>query len=100
MVRLIGELDMNTAQAFENELKRVEATAAREIIVDLSGLEFIGSDGLKVFIHASARSRNGRHRLKLVRGSDQVDRTFETTGLLTRLPFAAHGDLRSWSTAI
>jgi anti-sigma B factor antagonist len=100
VVRLIGELDINTAQDFEDELKRVEATAAREIIVDLSGLNFIGSDGLKVFIHANARSRSGHHRLKLVRGSDQVDKTFETTGLLTRLPFADPGDLRPWLTVV
>ncbi|HEX8157092.1 MAG TPA: STAS domain-containing protein [Solirubrobacteraceae bacterium] len=100
VVRLIGELDMDTAPAFDDELKRVEATAAREIVVDLSGLKFIGSDGLKVFIHANARARSGHHRLKLVRGSDQVDKTFETTGLLTRLPFADYGDMRPWFTAI
>jgi anti-sigma B factor antagonist len=87
VVRLIGELDINTAQDFEDELKRVEATAAREIIVDLSGLNFIGSDGLKVFIHANARSRDGAGRLMLVRGSDEVQSTFEMSGLLSRLPF-------------
>jgi anti-anti-sigma factor len=95
VVKLIGELNMTTAQAFEDELKRVEATDAGEIIVDLSGLKFIGSDGLKAFIHASARSRHGDNRLSLVRGSDQVQKTFETSGLVSRLPFAERGDARS-----
>jgi anti-anti-sigma factor len=88
VVQLIGELDMTTAQAFEDELKRVEATDAAEIVVDLSGLKFISSDGLKAFIPASARSRHGENRLRLVRGPDEVQRTFETTGLVSRLPFA------------
>lgn len=101
VVQLIGELDKDSAPAFEAELKRVEASDAREIIVDLSGLTFIGSDGLKVFIHANARSREGGNRLMLVRGSAEVQSTFEMSGLLSRLPFhgdrelrpATHGDL-------
>jgi len=95
VVQLIGELDMNTTQAFEDELKRVESTDAREIIVDLRGLTSIGADGLKVFIHASARSRRGGNRLVLVHGPDDVQRIFETTGLLSRLPFADDGEVAS-----
>jgi anti-sigma B factor antagonist len=87
VVRLVGELDKDSAPRFEAALKRVEATDAREIIVDLSGLTFIGSDGLKVFIHANARSRDGGNRLQLVRGSAEVQSTFEMSGLLSRLPF-------------
>lgn len=95
VLHLIGELDMSSAQAFEDELKRVEATDAREIVVDLSGLEFIGSDGLKAFIHASARSRLSDNRLRLVRGPAAVQKTFETSGLVSRLPFADQQELRS-----
>lgn len=95
VVQLIGELDMTTAQSFEDELKRVEATDAAEIVVDLTGLKFISSDGLKAFIHASARSRHGENRLRLVRGPEAVQRTFETSGLVSRLPFANGGEVRS-----
>jgi anti-anti-sigma factor len=95
VVRLVGELDVHTAKVFEDELKRVEGTDARKIIVDLSGLRSIGYDGLKVFIHANARSRGNGNRLTLVRGPDRVQKTFETTGLLSRLPFAADGDVGS-----
>lgn len=95
VIELIGELDMHTAEVFENELKRVEGTDAGEIIVDLRGLKSIGADGLKTFIHASARSRRDGNRLLLVHGPDQVQKTFEMTGLLSRLPFAGHGDVRS-----
>jgi anti-sigma B factor antagonist len=87
LVALIGELDRESAPTFEAELKRVEATDAGQIIVDLSGLAFIGSDGLKVFIHATARSRRTGNRLTLVRASDVVQGTFEVAGLRSRLPF-------------
>jgi anti-sigma B factor antagonist len=87
LVQLIGELDRESAPALEAELKRVEATDVRQIIVDLSGLAFIGSDGLKVFIHANARSRRGGDRLMLAPGSDEIQSTFEVAGLLSRLPF-------------
>jgi anti-anti-sigma factor len=95
VVQLIGDLDMNTAPAFEDELKRVEGMDAREIIVDLRGLTSIGADGLKAFIHASARSRRDGNRLVLVHGPDDVQRIFETTGLLSRLPFADSGEVAS-----
>jgi anti-sigma B factor antagonist len=87
LVAVIGELDRDSAPTFEAELKRVEATDARQIVVDLSGLAFIGSDGLKVFINANARSRRSGDRLTLARASDEVQSTFEVAGLLSRLPF-------------
>ena len=90
VVQLSGELDKDSAPAFEAELKRVEATDARHIVVDLSGLTFIGADGLKVFIHANTRSRGAGDRLILVRGNDEVQSTFEVAGLLSRLPFDDH----------
>jgi anti-anti-sigma factor len=87
VVELTGELDINTAAAFEAELKSVECSDVQEIIVDLSALKFISAEGLKVLIHANARGRDRHNRLKLLRGTDQVHKTFERAGLLTRLPF-------------
>lgn len=87
VVELIGELDMHTAPAFDAELKRVERSDAQEIVVDLSGLNFISSDGLKTILHANARSRERDNRLRLLRGSEHVQKTFETAGLVSRLPF-------------
>ncbi len=57
-----GELDVHGAQKLEDELARVEATDADQIIVDLCGLAFIDSVGMSVLIHASARSRSTDNR--------------------------------------
>jgi anti-sigma B factor antagonist len=84
----IGELDMDTVGRFEEELKRVEATDVPEIRVDLSGVDFIDSDGLKLFLKANVRCGDQAGRLLLVHSSDAVHRAFQTTGLESRLPFA------------
>jgi anti-anti-sigma factor len=87
VIELVGELDMNTSHAFENELRRVEASDVKQILVDLGALKSVGADGLKILIHADARSRRAGNRLRLLGASGRVQKTFETTGLLSRLPF-------------
>ena len=87
VVAISGELDLVSAVQLDMELKRVEGTDAREIVVDLGSLEFIDSAGMQVFIQASARSRSRGDRLVIVRGPDSVHRPFELCGLASRLPF-------------
>jgi anti-anti-sigma factor len=87
-VRLEGELDLANAAELERELRRVEHTDALSIVLDLSGLEFIDSTGVRLLIEAEARSRADGDRLTLLRGPGQVQRILELTGILDRLPFA------------
>ena len=94
LIELIGVLDIVSAPAFEGELKRVERSDATEIVVDLSGLEWISSEGLKTLIHAQSRSRDRHNRLRLRPGPVQVQKTFETAGLVSRLPFHDDRELR------
>ena len=89
VVELTGDLDMRSAQVLEDELKRLERSDSLEIVVDLSGLRYIDSAGIKALIQADARARRSGRSLMLVRAGEQVQRVFETTGLATRLPFAA-----------
>ncbi|HEX4345434.1 MAG TPA: anti-sigma factor antagonist [Solirubrobacteraceae bacterium] len=83
-----GELDFATADDVERELVRVEGTDALSIVVDLSGLTFIDSTGVRLLISAHARSRADSDRLTLLRGPRLVQRVFELTGVLDLLPFA------------
>jgi anti-sigma B factor antagonist len=87
VIELIGELDLDGAPRLEAELLRVEASDASSIIVDLSGLEFIDSTGLRLLLMAADRC-NASGRFTLLRGPRQVHRVFEITDLVDRLPFA------------
>lgn len=86
IVELVGELDLDGAPRLEEELRRVEATDAQSIVVDLGGLDFIDSTGIRLLVMASERCTEGR--FTLLRGPKQVHRVFEITDLADRLPFA------------
>jgi anti-sigma B factor antagonist len=87
-IRLFGELDLATAVTAERELARVEATDAETILLDLSGLTFVDSTGVRLLVTATARSRADQNRLALVRGPYAVQRVLELCGVVERLPFA------------
>jgi anti-sigma B factor antagonist len=87
-IGLIGELDLATADDVQAELERVEATDASSIVLDLSGLTFMDSTGVRLLVNAEARSRADSKRLTLLRGRAAVQRVLQLTGVDVLLPFA------------
>ncbi len=87
-IAVSGELDVATAEDLERAIRRAEASDALSIIVDLSGLRFIDSTGVRLLHEAHARSRADADRLALLRGPAAVQRVLELNGLLDQLPFA------------
>lgn len=84
---ILGELDLATTPRLEQELREVEATDAKMIVLDLDGVDFLDSTGLRALLEADARSRATGSRLTLTRGSAQVRRLFALVGADTRLAF-------------
>jgi anti-anti-sigma factor len=74
----------------DRELRRVEATDAPRIVLDLDGLQFMDASGAGLLRDVSSRSRLDGARLRL-RGalSQQVRRLLELTGIGEMLPFEA-----------
>jgi anti-anti-sigma factor len=87
VVALSGDLDASTVDALDEALGYAEASAAEEIVVDLSQLAFMDSSGLRLILAAHARSQADSDRMRLVRGPRRVQRVFELTGMESRLPF-------------
>jgi anti-anti-sigma factor len=87
VIALSGELDLAGAGLLEDELLRVEATDAAQIVMDLRELEFIDSTGVRLVYMADARARSSDGRLTIRRGPSRVHRIFELTDLADRLPF-------------
>jgi anti-sigma B factor antagonist len=85
---LSGELDLATAEGVQRELECVEASDVEAIVVDLSGLTFMDSSGVRLVVRADARSRSDSERLTLLRGPASVQRVFALSGFEDRLPFA------------
>ena len=86
-VELHGELDLSTVGKVEEELRRIEADAPPVLVVDMSGLSFLDSSGLRCLVRADERARETDRRLVLVRGPDAVQKVFEITRLEERLEF-------------
>lgn len=87
-VTLEGELDARSGSRLDAELARVETRSKPGILfLDLSGLSFIDSSGLRVLFHAERRARAEGRRIVLVPGNGVVHRVFEITGALARFVF-------------
>jgi len=82
---LSGELDISSAPRVEEELTRVEADAPPVLVLDLRGLAFMDSTGLRLIVSADARAREQGRRLAVVRGPEAVQRIFRVTRLDERL---------------
>lgn len=79
VVEAIGELDLHSADVLEREVSRLRTDGHDRIVVDLRGVEFIDSTGLRLLIglHRAAQ-REGRS-LCLMPGPRPVQRIFELT---------------------
>jgi anti-sigma B factor antagonist len=82
VVSLTGELDPHTVPMLAEELDDALASGVTSVALDLSGLTFIDSSGLRVVIstHRQLEERGGK--LVVRQPSDTVRRLLELTGLL------------------
>jgi anti-sigma B factor antagonist len=80
-VALRGELDLEHAYTFDEELRRVEELRPPCLVLDLRGLAFLDSSGLARLLAANRRARRERRRLLLVRGTATVQRLLAITAV-------------------
>ena len=88
VIALTGELDLSGAPALDEEIARLAAAeGVRRVIVDLRGLVFLDSTGLRLVALAERRLAGAGRNLVLVRGVRTVQRVFELTRMDERLTF-------------
>jgi anti-sigma B factor antagonist len=88
LIALSGELDLSGAPALDEEIGRLAARDdVRRVVLDLRGLVFLDSSGLRVVALAARRLEGAGRDLLLVRGSETVQRVFEITRMAERLEF-------------
>jgi anti-sigma B factor antagonist len=88
LIRAFGELDVSNGETLEVELRGALDGGASAIVLDLSGVTFIDSTGLRVLLLMAKHSLSHGGRLCLLRGSAVVDQAIESNGLEPMLPLA------------
>jgi anti-anti-sigma factor len=80
-VRPVGELDLDTAPRLEDELAAVRETGVSRLVLDLRGLTFMDSTGLRLVIRWDSAARKQGFEFAIVPGSDVVQRVIRLTGM-------------------
>jgi anti-sigma B factor antagonist len=75
-----GELDLTTGPVLQEQLDHAVRSSAA-VVIDLAGVAFIDSSGLRVLVRAEQELRAAGGQLVLLGGSRAVYRVFELTGL-------------------
>jgi anti-anti-sigma factor len=82
-----GELDIATAPDLEALMVELCTGDAREVVLDLSDLDFLDSTGLRAILVARELCETHGCGFFMTRGKESVQRALETSGALKRLPF-------------
>jgi anti-sigma B factor antagonist len=87
VVTVTGEVDTLTAPQLAGFLNE-QLSTARVVVVDLDGVEFLGSAGLSVLFEANELATEQDRALRLVCHSRIANRALEATDLRERFTFA------------
>jgi anti-sigma B factor antagonist len=90
-LQLSGEIDAHSASELARHLDPLPATAG-DVVVDLSGVGFVDSSGLRVLIEAHQRAHADSRRLVLSGTTRPVLRLLQITGLMEYLNVEARAD--------
>jgi anti-sigma B factor antagonist len=88
VVRLAGELDLSSYAELDAEFRRVQVTGVPRIVIDLSGLGFLDSTGIRLLLEAHRRAGANGHRIRVTGAAGQVEQMLELTGVGERLRVA------------
>jgi anti-anti-sigma factor len=87
VLALTGELDLSQVGPVEAALRSIEASKPARMVLDLSGLTFMDSSGLRLVLETDRRARLEARALSVVPGPEQVHRVFLIALLDRRLDF-------------
>ncbi|MEA2448643.1 MAG: hypothetical protein QOG63_575 [Thermoleophilaceae bacterium] len=87
MVRLRGDFDILGLEPFRIEIERARAMAEAAVVVDLRGLEFIDSSGLRAVLDGHSTLAARGLDVTFLRPPERLWRVFSVTGADRLLPF-------------
>lgn len=86
-VALSGELDENSANYTREVLDEIlENETFRQVVIDLSELEFMDSTGIGVMLGRYKKLKEKNIQIYLTNPNKHIDKIFEMTGLYKIMP--------------
>jgi anti-anti-sigma factor len=94
LVALAGRLDMTSAGSLEQELETLIAGGAERLAIDLGGLDYLSSAGLRALLVAARRLQEAKGTLALIGLRGTVKEVLEIAGLANVFPsYASESEL-------
>ena len=79
-LEITGRLDTTTASNLESVVNDLSENT-KELVFDISGVEYISSAGIRVLIGAYKKINLQKGTMRIVKANEQVYEVFEMTGL-------------------
>lgn len=90
VISVFGEVDVASAPAVGQALQEADLAAATSVVLDLAGVTFLDSAGIRVLLSAVTASRAGENKLSVRRDyQPPVDRVLALAGVIEGLPYLA-----------
>lgn len=86
ILQLQGKLDSTSSHELDKRLTGMIESGIRQITVNLAGLDYVSSAGLRVFLSATKRLKQSQGKLALANPSAQVQQIFDIAGFASILP--------------
>lgn len=90
---LSGELDLETLTRVQDAVDALLARPVRSLTIDLRGLSFVDSSGLRLFIVLDRRAAEEGWTLELTRPQPQAMTVFRISGAEENLPFVEESSM-------
>ena len=87
-VQPFGELDLDSVHKIEAALEELRGDGWPELVLDLRGLTFMDSTGLRLVIRWDSAAREDGFHFAVVPGEEVVQRVFRITGMDEHLTLA------------
>lgn len=82
IVAPVGRVDSTTSPALDAHLLGLARGGQHRVVIDLSGVSYISSAGLRVMLSLAKRTKEAQGKLALAGLGDSVRQVFELAGFL------------------
>jgi anti-sigma B factor antagonist len=83
-LEITGRLDTTTAPNLESAINKLSKDT-KELIFDMSGVEYISSAGIRVLLGAYKKMNLAQGKIRIEKVNDMVREVFDMTGLVEML---------------